>query len=61
MVCNVRFCIKCKYRFIVATHNQARDWADNQSNVLVPGTQAFEDAFDDITSKISYLEVVLVL
>ena len=41
---------------IVATHNQARDWADNQSNVLVPGTQAFEDAFDDITSKISYLE-----
>ena len=41
---------------IIATHNQARDWADNQSNVLVPGTQAFEDAFNDITSKISYLE-----
>ena len=41
---------------IIATHETARDWADNQSNVLVPGTQAFEDAFNDITSKISYLE-----
>ena len=41
---------------IIATHEQARDWADNQSNVLAPGTQAFEDAFNDLTSKISYLE-----
>ena len=41
---------------IIATHETARSWADNQSNVLVPGTQAFEDAFNDITSKISYLE-----
>jgi len=41
---------------IIATHSSARDLADSQSNVLVPGTQAFEDALNDITSKISYLE-----
>ena len=41
---------------IISTHQDARDWADSQSNVLVPGTAEFEAIFDDITSKISYLE-----
>ena len=41
---------------IISTHQDARDWADSQSNVLVPGTAEFEAVFNDITSKISYLE-----
>ena len=41
---------------IISTHQDARDWADSQSNVLVPGTPEFEAIFNDITSKISYLE-----
>lgn len=41
---------------IIAAHSNARDWADSQSNVLVPGTEEFEAAFNDVTSKISYLE-----
>ena len=41
---------------IISTHRDARDWADSQSNVLVPGTPEFEAVFNDITSKISYLE-----
>ena len=41
---------------IISTHQDARDWADSQSNVLVPGTPEFEAVFNDITSKISYLE-----
>ena len=41
---------------IIASHNQSRNWANSQSSVLVAGTKAFEDALDDITSKISYLE-----
>ena len=41
---------------IIAAHSNARDWADSQSNVLVPGTEEFEEVFNDITSKISYLE-----
>ena len=41
---------------IISTHQDARDWADSQSNVLVPGTSEFEGVFNDITSKISYLE-----
>ena len=41
---------------IISTHQDARDWADSQSNVLVPGTAEFEAIFNDITSKISYLE-----
>ena len=35
-------------------HSYAREYADN--NRLVPGTQAFQDAFDDITSKATYGE-----
>jgi outer membrane receptor protein involved in Fe transport len=41
---------------IIAAHSNARDWADSQSNVLSPGTEEFEEVFNDITSKISYLE-----
>jgi len=41
---------------IISSHENARDWADSQSNILVPGTADFEAAFNDITSKISYLE-----
>ena len=35
-------------------HSYARDFADN--NRLVPGTQAFDDAFNDITSKATFGE-----
>ena len=35
-------------------HSYAREYADN--NRLVPGTQAFKDAFNDITSKATYGE-----
>jgi len=41
---------------IIATHNAAREETDNYINRLEPGTDEFNEAFEDITSKISYLQ-----
>ena len=41
---------------IIATHNNAREETDFLQNRLEPGTEEFDEAFNDITSKISYLQ-----
>lgn len=41
---------------IIAGHDFARNLADINQNRLEPGTDEFEEAFNDITSKISYLQ-----
>ncbi len=41
---------------IIASHDIARELTDINQNFLTPGTAEFEEAFNDITSKISYLE-----
>ncbi len=41
---------------IIATHKNVRDLTDFETNRLEPGTDAFNDALEDITSKVSYLE-----
>ena len=41
---------------LIASHNFTRDETDLITNQLIPGTQEFTDALNDITSKISYLE-----
>ena len=40
---------------IIANHNTVRDLTDLESNRLVPGTEEFKAALEDITSKTAYL------
>ncbi len=41
---------------ITSVHNNAREFADKMTGRLVPGSQEFINALEDITSKTSYLE-----
>ena len=41
---------------IISTHNLVRDQTDLEKNQLIPGTEEFTNALNDITSKISYLQ-----
>ena len=41
---------------LLSTHNFVRNQTDLITNRLVPGTEEFENALNDITSRISYLE-----
>ena len=47
--------LNANYDLIVSNHNSTRNLTDLESNRLIPGTEEFNTALEDITSKTSYL------